>query len=65
MSLGRRWLLVPALVVALAYFHYRRGNLRRFVENFRRYSAPNATLYDAVTAPVFGGFFGRVATELA
>ena len=65
MSPGKRWLLVPALVVALVYFHYRRGNLRRFVENFRRYSAPNATLYDAVTAPVFGGFFGRVATEVA
>lgn len=67
MSLGRRWLLVFVLVVgvALAYFHYRRGNLGRFVENFRRYSAPNAALYDAVTAPVFGGFFGRVATEVA
>jgi ubiquinone/menaquinone biosynthesis C-methylase UbiE len=35
------------------------------VENFRRYSAPNATLYDTVTALLFGGFFGRVATELA
>lgn len=65
---GKRWVLVSALVVGatLAYFHYRRRDLgRRFVENFRRYSAPNATLYDAVTAPLFGGFFGRVATELA
>ena len=64
----KRWVLVSALVVGatLAYFHYRRRDLgRRFVENFRRYSAPNATLYDAVTAPLFGGFFGRVATELA
>jgi SAM-dependent methyltransferase len=65
MSLGRRWLLVFGLVVALTYFHYRRGNLGRFVENFRRYSAPNATLYDAVTAPLFSGFFGRLATEVA
>ena len=65
---GKRWVLVSALVVGatLAYFHYRRRDFgRRFVENFRRYSAPNATLYDAVTAPLFGGFFGRVATDLA
>src|SRR5215208_6316990 len=65
---GKRWVLVSALVVGvtLAYFHYRRRDLgRRFVENFRRYSAPNATLYDAVTSPLFGGFFGRVATDLA
>ena len=58
---------MPALVVgaALVYVHYQRRELDRFVENFRRYSAPDATLYDAVTAPVFGGFFGRVATDLA
>src|SRR5215212_11426304 len=65
---GKRWVLVSALVggAILAYFHYRRRDLgRRFVENFRRYSAPNATLYDAVTVPLFGGFFGRVATDLA
>ena len=67
MSLDKRWLLVPALAVgvALAYSHYRRGDLGRLMENFRHYSAPNATLYDAVTAPLLGGFFGRVATGLA
>jgi SAM-dependent methyltransferase len=67
MSPGKRWLLVSALVAgaALAYSHYRQRDLSRLVENFRRYSAPNATLYDAVTAPLFGGFFGRVATDLA
>ena len=56
---GKRWVLVSALVVGatLAYFHYRRRDLgRRFVENFRRYSAPNATLYDAVTAHVVQTF---------
>jgi len=49
---------MPALVVgaALVYVHYQRRELDRFVENFRRYSAPDATLYNAVTAPVFGGF---------
>jgi SAM-dependent methyltransferase len=67
MSLNKRWFVVSALVAGavLACSHYRRGDLGRLVENFRRYSAPNATLYDAVTAPLFGGFFGRLATELA
>ena len=43
---GKRRVLVSALVVGatLAYFHYRRRDFgRRFVENVRRYSAPNAT----------------------
>ena len=67
MSPGKRWLIVSALVAgaAVVYSHYRRRDLDSFVENFRRYSAPNATLYDAVTAPFLGGFFGRVATDLA
>jgi SAM-dependent methyltransferase len=67
MSLGKRWLLVPALAVgaALAYYHYRRRDRGRLLENFRRYSAPNAILYDTVTAPLLSGFFGQVATDLA
>jgi SAM-dependent methyltransferase len=67
MSPGKRWLIVPALVAgaALAYSHYRRHDLGHHVENWRRYSAPNATLYDAVTAPLLSGFFGRVATDLS
>ena len=35
------------------------------MENWQRYSAPTATLYDAVAAPVLGGFFTRAAKELA
>src|SRR5215218_6452452 len=67
MLVGKRWLVVPALVVgaALAYSHYRRRNLGHLSENLRRYSAPNAILYSVVTAPLLGGFFGRVATDLA
>ena len=67
MLVGKRWLVVPALVVgaALAYSHYRRRNLGHLSENLRRYSAPNAILYGVVTAPLLGGFFGRVATDLA
>src|SRR5215472_6810596 len=65
MVVNKRW-FVPALVVgtALAYARYRRA-LVRLVENMRRYSAPNATLYDALAAPVLGSFFTRVATDLA
>ena len=67
MSPGKRWLLVPVLVAgeALAFSHYRRRDLGHLVENLRRYSAPNATLYDAATAPLLSGFFLRVATDLA
>ena len=50
---------------ALAYFHYRRRDLGRLLENLRRYSAPNVTFYDALTAPLLGGFFTRTARELA
>ena len=66
MSWKNRW-LVPALIVgvALAYAQYRRRDLRRALDNFRRYSMPSATLYDAVTAPALTGFFTRVAGELA
>jgi hypothetical protein len=60
-----KYRLAPALVVgvALAHFRYRRRDLGCFVENLRRYSAPNAILYDALTAPLLGVFFGRVATH--
>jgi SAM-dependent methyltransferase len=63
---GKRW-LVPALAVgaALTYSWYRRRDLARLVENIHRYSAPNAGLYDTVSAPVLGGFFARVARDLA
>ena len=66
MSLGKRW-LVPALVVGavLAYSHHRRRDLGRLLENLRRYSAPNAILYDSVTAPLLSGFFTQVARDLA
>ncbi len=62
----KRW-LVPALVVgvALAYLQYRRRDFGRLLENFRRYSAPSAPLYDAFAALALDGFFTRVATDLA
>jgi SAM-dependent methyltransferase len=65
MLLGKRW-LVPVLVIgaALAYSQYRRRDFGRLVENIHRYSAPSATLYDALAAPVLGGFFTRVAQDL-
>ncbi len=59
-------LVLPALLAgaALAFPLYRRG-LGRLVENLRLYSAPDAGLYDAVTAPLLGGFFARVSGNVA
>jgi ubiquinone/menaquinone biosynthesis C-methylase UbiE len=37
----------------------------RLMDNLHRYSAPNATLYDAVTAPLLRRFFRRVAGDIA
>lgn len=61
-----RRLVAGALIagVALAYPLYRR-DLGRFIENLRLYSAPDAGLYDALTAPLLGGFFARVARDVA
>ena len=66
MSLSKRW-LVPALAVgaALAYFQYRPRGPGHLLYNLRRYSAPNAGSYDALAAPVLGGFFAGIARELA
>jgi ubiquinone/menaquinone biosynthesis C-methylase UbiE len=63
---SRRWVL-PAMLAgaALAWTRLRRGDPGRLVENVHRYSAPTASLYDAVTAPLLGGFFTRVAGDLA
>jgi ubiquinone/menaquinone biosynthesis C-methylase UbiE len=63
---SKRW-LVPVLAVAaaLAWSTYRRRDLGRLVENLRRYSAPNATLYDAVSSPLLKGFLTTVARDLA
>jgi SAM-dependent methyltransferase len=66
MRLRKRWLVSTTLVAAaLAWRQYRRGGLERLVENLRRYSAPTATIYDAVTAPLLRRFFRRVAGDLA
>jgi ubiquinone/menaquinone biosynthesis C-methylase UbiE len=62
MRLSRRWVL-PAMLAgaAVAWTRLRRGDLSRLVENVHRYSAPTAGLYDAVTAPLLGRLFRRVA----
>ena len=61
-----RRLVLPATLagVALAYPLYRRG-LGLLVENLRLYSAPAAGLYDVLATPMLGGFFARVAEEVA
>jgi hypothetical protein len=66
MRLSKRWVLPGMLAgAALAWRRLRRGDLGRLVENVHRYSAPTAGLYDAVTAPVLGRFFTKVAGDLA
>ena len=57
--------MLGLLAAALAYSHYWRRDLGRLLENLRRYSAPNATFYDALTAPMLGGFFTRAARGVA
>jgi len=67
MLLGKRWPVVALLLVvgvALACARRRRGDLGRFLDNLRRYSAPNAVIYDALTALVLDGFYTRTAREL-
>jgi SAM-dependent methyltransferase len=60
-----RW-LIPAFIggAALAYAKYRQRELRQLVDNFRRYSMPDATLYDAISAPAFSGLFAQIARDL-
>jgi SAM-dependent methyltransferase len=66
MRLRKRWVVPTVLAgAALAWTRYRPGDLDRLVANLRRYSAPSASLYDAVTAPLLGRFFMRVAGDLA
>jgi SAM-dependent methyltransferase len=66
MRLRKRWLLPPTLAGALlAWTFYRRQDFGRLWENVRRYSAPTASAYDAMTAPLMGRFFNRVAKDVA
>jgi hypothetical protein len=66
MVLSRRWgLLALVLGTAFVYSQYPRRERGRLWENVRRYSAPTSRVYDAVAAPILGGFYRRVATELA
>lgn len=49
----------------LAWTRYRRGDFGRLAENVHRYSAPTASLYDAMTASLLDRFFTRVAGDVA
>jgi SAM-dependent methyltransferase len=66
MTLPARWLVLGLLVgAALAYSHRRRRTLGRVLDNFHRYSMPSAAFYDACWTPLFGGFYTKVARNLA
>lgn len=61
-----RWLVPPMLAGAmLAWTRYRRHDFGRLAERLHRYSAPTATVYDAMTAPLLDRFFTRVAHDVA
>lgn len=66
MQLGKRWLVLGLLVgTAFAYSQLRRRDLTRRIDNLKRFSAPSASLYDAIATPALGGFYQRVAEDLA
>jgi ubiquinone/menaquinone biosynthesis C-methylase UbiE len=67
MGASRRWIF-PALAAgaaALVYRAYSRGALKRAFANFRASSMPSAGIYDRLSTPVIGGFYNRVAAEIA
>lgn len=60
-----RWLLVGLGAVLL--FRWLRGSsaVRQFATNVRDFDLPSAGLYDALFASLIGGFYRRVAADVA
>jgi SAM-dependent methyltransferase len=67
MSRNKRWLAAAALLGGgiLAYSLYRQRHRGPHVPHAQGQTMLHAGLYDAVTAPLIGGFFARVAKDLA
>lgn len=63
---NRRW-LIPLAVLggALLYRGIRRGTFEQLVANVRAFDLPSAGLYDTLFAALLGGFYDRVADEVA
>lgn len=66
MPFKKRWLISALLAGGVVIYSWsRRHGLRRMVHNPRFFSGPRATMYAAVATPIFGGFYQRVARDLA
>ncbi len=61
----RQHLFLAALGAALAYLGLRRAGAGRWAASVRTYSMPTAGLYDAIAGWAMGGFYRRVAREVA
>lgn len=62
----RYWLvLIAALGAALLYRDPVRATVKRAYANFRAFDMPTAGMYDAMWASLLGGFYSRVADEVA
>lgn len=65
MSRLYRLVLISALVTALLYRNPLRAAVKRVYANVRAFDLPTAGMYDAMGASLLGGFYSRVADELA
>lgn len=62
----RYWLvLIAALGIALHYRNPVRATVKRAYANVRAFDMPTAGMYDAIWASLLGGFYSRVADEVA
>jgi SAM-dependent methyltransferase len=61
---GKRLLVAALAVGAVAVWRYWRRDQRSIVSSLRRFSAPSAAIYDAVSARLLDGFFTEVAADL-
>ncbi len=67
MTIGvkRRRFIVLIVLGTIIYGVWRRGFFKQPVENMRLFSFPSAILYEAFAGAVLGGFYTRIAEEIA
>lgn len=63
---GKRGVVLGLLMgTAFAYSLFRRRDLVRLMDNFKRFSAPSAEVYDTFATPALSGFYQQIAEDLA
>ena len=60
----RIW-LVPIVALVAALLYRNRASLKRIYANIRAFDLPSAAMYDVLFASLLGGFYARVAEEVA